>query len=62
MRSMPVLSNMVRLKLFQRMSSAICHHAIETLPEAVVLLRHLAARSLARAVRCGRPLRRDFDV
>jgi hypothetical protein len=61
-RSMPVPSNMVRLKRFQRMSSAICHRAIGILPEAVAPLQHLAARSLGRAMRCGRPLRRDFDA
>ena len=61
-RSMPVLPNMVGLKVFLRMSNAIYHRAIGTLPETVVPLRHLAARSLVRAMRCGRPLRRDFDV
>jgi hypothetical protein len=61
-RSMPVLRTIVRLKLFPRMSNAICHRAIGTPPEAVAPLRHLAAKSLARAMRCGRPLRRDFDV
>jgi hypothetical protein len=60
--SMPVLPNMVRSKLFPHMSNAICHRAIGTLPETVVPLRPLAARSLARAMQCGRRLRRDFDA
>src|SRR5215217_8807053 len=43
--SVPVPPTMARLKLFPRMSNAICPRAIPTLPERVVPLRHLAARS-----------------
>ena len=59
---MPVPPNMVRSTLFPRMSNAICHRAIATRPETVVPLRPLAARSLAKAMRCATRLRRDFDV